>query len=80
MPDVAASEAPEVPDVHGRPHGSAYLVFVALGVVALAGLWTAPETGAPLSINATLIVNSPLPARNSRVPSSGSTSKKRSAT
>ncbi len=24
-----------------------YLVFVALGVVALAGLWTAPETGAP---------------------------------
>jgi hypothetical protein len=24
-----------------------YLVFVALGVIALAGLWTAPETGAP---------------------------------
>jgi hypothetical protein len=30
-----------------------YLVFIALGVVALAGLWTTPETGAPASRAAT---------------------------
>src|SRR6202161_1240137 len=46
----------------------------------IAGAYTAPETGAPLSINATLIVNSPLPARNSRVLSSRSANKKTSAT
>src|ERR1700722_12322163 len=46
----------------------------------IAGAYTAPATGAPRSIRATLIVNSPLPARNSRVPSSGSTNMKRSAT
>jgi MFS family permease len=30
-----------------QPLTVSYLVFVGLGVVALAGLWTAPETGAP---------------------------------
>ena len=43
-----------------------------------AGAATTPATGAPSSISAILTVNSSRPARNSRVPSSGSTRKKRS--
>jgi hypothetical protein len=36
-----------------RPLTVPYLVFIALGAVALAGLWAAPETGAPASRAAT---------------------------
>jgi MFS family permease len=36
-----------------RPLTVPYLVFIALGAVALAGLWVAPETGAPASRTAT---------------------------
>jgi MFS family permease len=42
-PLIAGCLAQWVPEPLTLP----YLVFVALGAVALAGLWTAPETGAP---------------------------------
>ena len=37
-----------------RPLTVPYLVFIALGAIALAGLWAAPETGAPVPRGATV--------------------------
>jgi len=50
-----------------RPLTVPYLVFVGLGVIALAGLWAAPETGAPSRLAA---VGSELagPRRRARLP------------
>jgi hypothetical protein len=46
----------------GRPLVLSYLVWIALGVVALVGLAAAPETGAPAAARAPFSVRIPVPA------------------
>jgi Sugar (and other) transporter len=46
----------------GRPLVLSYLVWIALGAVALAGLAVAPETGAPAAARAPFSVRLPVPA------------------